>query len=263
MGMGVWDPNVREHIILHKRLIDTIKVEVSRPASGSEQESQIELIEADGFPKRNWEADLRSMLVLADYAATSWRADIKLESPPRNDSEKTLQEIMELIRIAKTERPSLIKEIAEQDMNILNYFLHLLMINRQSHPETYHVLKISARISEITSSYLKNKFNRSRPAQLYPQLLPEMNISAHPSYPSGHAMIAYMFAHCMSDVVPKMNSALLALAAQIGRNREIAGFHFRSDTEAGVEAARQASTLLRELPSYTKAVEAAKAEWRS
>lgn len=262
MGMGVWDPNLRDHIILHRRLIDTLPVETPTSAGRPEQEQQIELIEADGFPVRNWDADLRSLLVLADYAKKDWQTEIKLDSPEPNNSRHTSEEIIELIRLAKLERPILIKEIAEQDVDIINYFLHLLMASKQSHPETYHILKVSARISEITSSYLKNKFNRSRPAQLYPQLLPELNISTHPSYPSGHAMIAYMFAHCMSDVVPKMKLALFALAAQIGRNREVAGFHFRSDTEAGMKAAEQAFALLKKLSSYETAANAARAEWR-
>jgi membrane-associated phospholipid phosphatase len=71
-----------------------------------------------------------------------------------------------------------------------------------------------------------------------------------------------------------MQNDLLALAARIARNREIAGVHYPSDSKAGADLAAQAVPLLRQpLPPlspgspnpakswYQQVFEAAQAEW--
>lgn len=252
MGQGFWDNPPRHHLVLRRRLLESKPFRSGAP---------LRLLEAREFPKNSWDADLRSLLVLADYAATDWRERIKLNPPPANDSDQTRREIEELIQLANTERPGAADEIAEQDTGFPQYFLHLLMMSSQSHPATYLVIKIAARVAEISMVHFKAKYNRCRPSQLYPALLPEVNIATHPAYPSGHSMMAHMFAHCASEVLPHMRPALMELAAQIGRNREVAGLHYSSDTNAGELVAQQAAEILQQLDSYQDAIKAAKAEW--
>ena len=68
-------------------------------------------------------------------------------------------------------------------------------------------------------------------------------------------------------------ASLLKLAEEIGLNRVIAGFHFRSDIEAGAEAGRLTHEFLRGMPGrqsgaqppnfdFASAIAAAKAEWQ-
>jgi acid phosphatase (class A) len=70
-----------------------------------------------------------------------------------------------------------------------------------------------------------------RPHWLYP---------GHPSYPSGHATVAWTFAYLFGEFArPRERKLLEATAAQVARNREIAGVHYPSDSEAGRLLARQ------------------------
>jgi hypothetical protein len=53
-----------------------------------------------------------------------------------------------------------------------------------------------------------------------------------------------------------------ALAQRISENREIAGVHFRSDTEAGQQLAKDAfHGFLKEMPEVQDLLSAARAEW--
>ena len=61
---------------------------------------------------------------------------------------------------------------------------------------------------------------------------------------------------------------MVVLADRIGRNREIAGVHYRSDTEAGVTLANNIFAVLTDDPDakakmtrFWQAVENAKKEW--
>ena len=73
---------------------------------------------------------------------------------------------------------------------------------------------------------------RARPGQAYPYLDPSIPTPRHPSYPSGHAMQAFMISRMISDAVPAMAKPLTALAENIAVNRERARVHFPSDTAA-------------------------------
>jgi hypothetical protein len=115
-------------------------------------------------------------------------------------------------------------------------------------------------------------------------LLPPVPVPGHASYPSGHSTQAHLIAHCAGLVLPTAVQTVLqtnlgALADRIGRNREIAGLHYPTDTAAGVTLAHGIAGLLDadfavwnanqsdssspapKLPSYGAALAAAQAEW--
>jgi hypothetical protein len=66
-------------------------------------------------------------------------------------------------------------------------------------------------------------------------------VPGHASFPSGHSTQAHLMALCMGDVLATLPGAqqqvvtddLWTLADRIARNREIAGLHYESDTQAG------------------------------
>jgi acid phosphatase (class A) len=159
-------------------------------------------------------------------------------------------------------------EILAQYTTHHEYYLGLLMVRRETHPATYLLLKIAARVTELTMVYFKYKYNRPRPYQYYPALMPPLDTSVHPSYPNGHALFGLMKAYCVADVVPQMREPMLQLAQRIWHNAEIGGFHFPSDALASGKIAEGAMELLRGVlnyqgcPSYKRAVEAAKLEWQ-
>jgi hypothetical protein len=77
-------------------------------------------------------------------------------------------------------------------------------------------------------------------------------VPGHSSFPSGHATQAHLMALCVNAIFTRLSTPvggnppnwtpanadvmkqnLTALALRIRRNREIAGLHFKSDSEAG------------------------------
>ncbi|MGH6922022.1 MAG: hypothetical protein ACREJ0_30500, partial [Geminicoccaceae bacterium] len=85
-----------------------------------------------------------------------------------------------------------------------------------------------------------------------------------PSWPSGHSLESHMVALALKEVLPderNMHAALEGMADRIGKNREIAGVHYASDTDAGKRIASKAFPYLRECPTFERALEAARAEF--
>jgi acid phosphatase (class A) len=85
----------------------------------------------------------------------------------------------------------------------------------------------------------------------------------HPSWPSGHSLEGHMVALALAEVRPDAEDMLVALADRIGKNREIAGVHYRSDTYAGKEIAKKALPYLQQCAKFGELVTAAKAEHAS
>jgi acid phosphatase (class A) len=216
---------------------------------------------APRFPRNGWNLDLLALSILGEFAKQDWRGRIKIAAPPPHADARTLQEVNDLVALARTERGRRFAEIIDQDLNFHDYFAHLLMIMPQSHFETFVLFKAGARVAEMLMVSYKLVYERARPQQIYPRLLPVFDAPGHSSYPSGHALISRMIALCLADVAPQARSALIALSERIGHNREIAGMHFRSDTMAGFEIAEQAFPLLQACTGYQDILARAQREW--
>lgn len=217
-------------------------------------------LQPTGFPQRNWNPDFLSLLTIAEFAATDWRTALDPGPPP--DAEETNREVDHLIELARLQRPGRMEEILAQYSGHHEYYHGLLMIRPETHPATCLLLKIASRVTELSMSFFKHKYNRPRPAQYCPPLMPPLDTTAHPSYPNGHALFGLMKAHCVSDAVPQMLDPMLLLAERVWHNAEIGGFHFPSDAVASRKIADAAMPLLRTCDSYTRAVDATKVEWQ-
>jgi hypothetical protein len=145
------------------------------------------------------------------------------------------------------------------------------------------VLQIANLVALFVVMHFKGLSNRPRPSQICPALLPPIQVPGHASYPSGHATQAHLVAECAKLVLPVLTSPpataaavaaaaattaalsadLDALAGRIARNREIAGLHYRSDTTAGIQLAKDILPILNSaaVVLFTDAVTAAKTEW--
>jgi hypothetical protein len=115
---------------------------------------------------------------------------------------------------------------------------------------------------------------RARPSQVCPALMPPVPVPGHPSFPSGHATQAMLMAFCaeaaMADpakvTIPTplqdaWRPLLQTLAGRIARNREIAGLHFESDTNGGLELAAKAFEKLSGGANFKTVQVAASKEW--
>src|SRR5204862_7318007 len=93
--------------------------------------------------------------------------------------------------ITSTARDLARAEIVQQDQNFQLYWLHMMMMSQASHPATFLLLKIAARVGEIVMIHYKYQFKRPRPSQVCPALLPILEVPGHAAFPSGHSLLAH------------------------------------------------------------------------
>jgi membrane-associated phospholipid phosphatase len=85
----------------------------------------------------------------------------------------------------------------------------------------------------------KYTYNRPRPAALDPTLSVLAQHTNSPSYPSEHAVAAGAASTILAYLYPDMAQDFLDKAEEAAQSRVLAGAHFRSDVEAGLELGRQ------------------------
>ena len=160
------------------------------------------------------------------------------------------RELKALIRLAEDERPDALGEILAQADGFSSYFMSALGISPRTHPNTCLMLQIGSLIGCYGSMHFKNFYQRRRPSQLAPGLMPPIPVPGHPAYPSGHSTQAHLMALCVREVLPTaalqnaLGEVIDELADRIARNREIAGLHFESDSKAGANLAQSLFEVL-------------------
>lgn len=240
----------------------------------------------------NWSADWYSWLALNDFAATGWKTidptkapsgfggtqwlwPAWVPSPPPadwsalNTGANVQAEIVQLVTAASNERADALAEILSQANEFISYFLNMMTARPGGYPNTTRVLNIASLVALFVSMYYKGQYQRPRPSQLCPALLPPIGVPGHASFPSGHSTQAHLMALCMGDVLnplpqqATMVDDLWTLADCIARNREIAGLHYPSDSAAGAAFAYCIHSLLNanSQTHYLQAVTAAQSEW--
>ncbi|UPJ53614.1 PA-phosphatase [Bradyrhizobium sp. 200] len=206
------------------------------------------------YPGRYWDPDLWALTVLTEFFGPGllggyWQPRIILPGPPGMAA--TLVEINRLLVLAVTERPEAMGEIIQQHQNFQVAWLQLLTIDPGTHPNTFLLMKLVARVGEVVMMHFKRIHHRARPSQICPTLFPPVPVPGHASYPAGHGLIAHLTSIALMEVVPAtLHPALLELARIVGFNREIAGLHYESDTAAGVQVANQVLPILNDCPTY-------------
>jgi hypothetical protein len=232
------------------------------------------------FGERSWSARWWASLVLHDFVATTWRATtdpIMATQWGLINPAATASEIDALTLAARDERAAAMGEILSQDVEFTTDFMALLSITPGSHPNTYRVLHIASLIGSYAVLYYKGLRDRPRPSQVCPALLPPIPMPGHASWPSGHATQAWLKALCIEHVlqgaqsgtltpgdINTFSSNLRTLALRVARNREIAGLHYKTDSDAGLKLADTIAPLLTGMGAATwfgKAVAAAQGEW--
>jgi hypothetical protein len=252
-------------------------------------------INRTNFPDRNWSAEWFSWLALNEFAATGWAsinpttnaaannywpawvpappAPATITNPlvPFVDWSTLIAhsrgEIDDLVKAAMDERADALADILSQSNEFISYFLNMMTARPGAYPYTTKVLSVASLVGTFVAMYFKALYGRPRPSQLCPALLPPIEVPGHASFPSGHSTQAHLMALCMSQVIvgaplqPTMADDLWTLADCIARNREIAGLHYCSDTEAGKAFAICTMPLLSSTNRFADAVNKAKGEW--
>ena len=153
------------------------------------------------------------------------------------------------------------------------------MFSPYSHPYTFRIARTAIVVGEFVAMHYKRQFNRPRPSQLSPALMPPIPVPGHASYPSGHSTQAYLLSLMLAQVMPPVVTTKLTtgpgaqanlldrLAERVARNREVLGVHYRSDSVFGQDLATKTFAVLKLCPALatanTGAVDMAKKEWPS
>jgi len=159
-----------------------------------------------------------------------------INEAPSNDSETTKNDLDQLIELTTnaTGDDITFSRYADDQNNLPNLFIDLL--NSKGYEETMEeYYKIDGQTDTILN-FLKDVINRPRPYQLaktyniplYP-LIRTSSMTA--SYPSGHALTAFVMSEYYARKYPEISSEVRNLGKKIARSREVVGIHYPSDTK--------------------------------
>ena len=168
-----------------------------------------------------------------------WQS-IELAPPPENDSQETKDELVEITRYQEARTKEDENSIAVSDVMESYHFREYLDANKLDYKSS-EITAIVDDVWKVTRTH-KNKYNRPRPYQVAKALNMDFDTMygesmATPAYPSGHSCGTRLIAEYLSQKHPAHRKQFVAIAERIGLGRIQAGFHYRSDHEAGKELA--------------------------
>lgn len=186
---------------------------------------------------------------------------LALPPPPANTSTTTTAELALLHQMTNERNEETLAAIEIERQSIHNFTLGGFSVGTTSKPRTGALISDAHLTLIPVILSLKERFDRVRPSLLDPTLTTAIPIPGHPAYPSGHASEAHMVAYLLAELDPENTDAYLADAARIAKNREIAGVHYPSDTEAGKQLAAQFVALYLESEIGRELLSDAQSEW--
>lgn len=112
------------------------------------------------------------------------------------------------------------------------------------------------------SEHLKGRFHRLRPPKVDARIRPCVFLPPNDSYPSGHALQAYVRAGVLAELFPEMQEALFARAHRAAWGRILGGVHYPTDVIGGRALAEAILAKLKANPDFHAALEGCRAEIR-
>lgn len=188
------------------------------------------------------------------------------------DTTKVSNEIEDLFSLRTDDQfGEFLAEIPEQASAINHYFYLILGIDPRSFPYTARLIALAIQVAGTVGLHYKLQKMRPRPSQVCPALVPIIPVPAHPSFPSNHATQVNLVAEVLKVALrsaaepPAENGGLKTtldmLADRIATNRERAGLHYRSDSDAGKRlAAKLAEQLIPQLETVDNVLARATSE---
>jgi len=171
---------------------------------------------------------------------------LKVDQPPSDD----MAEARVVLAMQSQRTAVQIAQIKAQAIDPLPLFWQCAGLNEASHPEHARRIQEAVVDTEHVVTALKRRFNRPRPSVILPDIHTVVPVPLHASYPSGHATQSVVIATLMSTMAPKAAKRLQEFAIKVGRNREMAGLHYPSDTDAGFKLGHDLSEIFGKRPAF-------------
>ena len=202
-----------------------------------------------------------------EFLPLDWKEKIVLPAPPDNSSDRTRAELKLLIE-KKKDREARLPGI-KNDLELANFrfgrFTYGKLTKEPDFAKTGALMKSMYSSVSCAIFTKKKQFNRARPTVVAAKLGIDLDAvipnPGHPAYPSGHATGAFTIAFFLAELDPENGETYLADARRIAENREIAGVHYPSDSEAGRLLARQLVDAFLRDRSFRALLDMARAEW--
>jgi PAP2 superfamily len=200
----------------------------------------------------------------------NWPQLINVPPPPIGTTETELEEVRKLAGLQNTYKNEILKEATVSRAMTDAFKGTAQFVDFPVISEAIHDFLIQAAMPMF---YFKRLYSRTRPFQVDPKLVTSLKghsaFPRHPSYPSGHATEATVIAEVLKYLIDPHGWKDTAVerakidqcAFMIAYRREIAGFHFRSDTLAGISLGRQIFSILRAQPTLSKKLIDARQRW--
>jgi acid phosphatase (class A) len=190
-----------------------------------------------------------------------------LPDPPAEGSDAQKAELAMLHAIEAKRTPKE-EEAARADAGDRDVFLFKPLFGdaftEANLPLTAALMRRVMADADVNAGAAKHFFNRRRPYAADPTLRPACPATPKDdSYPSGHTTAGWLAALTLVEMVPEQREAILARAADYGRNRMVCGVHYPSDVEAGRALAYAIHGAMTQDPAYKAQLAAATAELRN
>jgi undecaprenyl-diphosphatase len=114
-------------------------------------------------------------------------------------------------------------------------------------PQVFLLTLAALAAGELLQKGLKEAVGRERPHLPPGEPQPLIAMPSDPSFPSGHATVAFACAVMIAMLVPRLAVPVLVLATAIAFSRVYVGVHFPLDVIAGAALGTAAAIALRRL----------------
>lgn len=214
---------------------------------------------------QTWDPHLLQRMSEAVYYVPNWKDVVVLDTPPSNTSSQTKRELEQLILLKSLRTDERIKKIKSEvflsEIKIGDY-MYTDYLDYNQFPKTAMLLQRAYDDLDIILLQYKKKFDRVRPSFLELSIVPLVDVPQHAAYPSGHSTQVHFLAYVLGELAVDRRSEFELDAWEVATNREIAGVHYRSDTEAGRTLARQFVDILLKNVEFKKLMVGAQSEWK-
>jgi hypothetical protein len=187
--------------------------------------------------------ELHRLTSAAGNAAVGGAVWENLDLAPPPGPAESMEEALELLRKErvlygdKRRQDDITKEIG---LDLSAYTRPLGIEDAGGFEATKSLFRTILTLAEYIGLLYKDRFDRLRPNQLLPRLRPFIANPPHASYPSNHSFQSFAIADIFAKIAESEPSVpeLYRCARRVAENREYAGVHFASDTEAGRQLAK-------------------------